>query len=224
MTSILQYLKGNVFIIIGVLIMLHWVALVIDRITHNISYNLFWFSHLALVLAAAGFILRSNLLLTTSLISILLGHGLWVFDLLVLVITGNSPLNYSSYFFDLSFYRKILTAHHIYLIPLLLITLWKQKKISKYGWLLASILFAAASFLTVFFVPKEYNVNCAHFVCPALIEIFPFLGFLATLDAFNYLIAIIVIMSLFGFLLPNVLIYWLFKLRKQPAVQGNESK
>ncbi|MCK4521703.1 MAG: hypothetical protein KAU20_03950 [Nanoarchaeota archaeon] len=204
--------EKNIFICIGILLLIHWILLVIDRIIYNILPNLFWVSHLALIAAAVGFILRSNFLLSVSLILVLLIHGLWIYDYITLLITGNPPLNFVPYMVKLSIYRKILTTHHIYLIPLLFISLWKQKKISKYGWLFASALFAFSTFFSYFFLPRDYNINCAHFICPIIVDMLPFLGFLTSLHPIAYLFSLNIITDIVIFLSLNIIIYYIFKL------------
>ena len=206
------FTEKNVFIGIGIFLLIHWVLLVINRVMSHLVPNLFWLSHVVLLAAGIGFILRNNLVLSGSLISVILGHGLWVYDLIVLLATGSSPLNYASYVLEISFYGKFLAMHHVYLIPLLFIALWKQKKISKYGWGFSSALFAFITFSSYLFLPREHNVNCAHFICPVALEIFPFLGFLTKLHTIAYLLIMNIIIAILIFLVFNIILYYGFKL------------
>ena len=196
------------FIIIGVILLIHWIALVIHRITTGIFPNIFFISHLALLLAAIGFFYRNNLLLSGSLIAVLIGHALWVIDLLKYIITGTSYWQYSAYFFELTWYAKLLTLHHVYLIPLLIFALWKQKKFNINGWLVASLLYVSSSLISLLFLPRAYNINCAHFACPVAIEIFPFLETFSGLGSFTYFIVANLFMAVFAFLIPSLVIWW----------------
>lgn len=208
--------EKNIFIFIGIFIVIHWILLVIDRITYNILPNLFWMSHLALLLAAIGFISRNNLLLTASLISIFVIHGVWIYDLVVTLTTNLTPFDFTPYILKLPFYRKILSSHHIYLIPLLLVALWRQKKLSKYGWLLASGIFAFATFFSYFFLPRSFNINCAHYACDIALKILPF-NFLTKLSPMPYLIVLNIITAIMIFLLTNIIIYYIFR-KIQPHI------
>jgi len=206
------FTEKNIFIIIGIILIIHWILLVIARTRSDFLANLFWVSHLALLLAGIGFILKSNLLLTGSLISVVIVHGFWIYDFLVLLITGNSPLDYASYFPMLTIYGKFLTIHHIYLIPLLLVALWRQKKVSICGWLVASVLFAFSTIASFLFLSKEYNINCAHYICDIILKVLPFLGFLTNLNPIVYLLMLNLLTDIFVFLLFNVLLYYSFVL------------
>ena len=181
-------MKQNKFTYIGLFLLLHLILLIIDRINYNILFNLLWISHFALLIAAIGFFTRNNFILSGSLVSVLVVHGIWIIDYASLILTGNSLTGYTLYMLDLSLYRKLITFHHIYLIPLLLWALWKQRKISKYGWILAAALFAVLSLLTFIFTPIAYNVNCAHSICSEIKVIFPFTSFLDNLHPVAYLI------------------------------------
>ena len=197
------------FIYIGIILLIHWILLVNDRITYSISLNLFWISHLALLTSAIGFILRSNIILSSSLISIFIMHGLWVIDFIFLLF-GNSPSTYTDYVLKLGPERRILTFHHIYLIPLLLWALWKQRKISKHAWIFASLFFLILSIISNF-LPGEHNINCAHFVCIPITTIFPFFAIFNNPNPIFYLISLNLFMALFIFYLPNKLISYIFK-------------
>ena len=202
----LNFLRKIFDYIIALILLSHWILLVQDRIVNQIPLNLFWLSHLALLITSLGLFFRNGLLLTTALVSILVLHGLWIIDFIFLLL-GNSPSGYTEYFLRLTFYRMFLTSHHIYLIPLLIFTL--RKKINNNGWILASILFAILSILSFLFLPKEFNINCAHYVCKPLQDIFPFLEI--SFSGFIYLIILNIFVDLFLFYLPNKFLVFIFK-------------
>jgi hypothetical protein len=214
-----KFWKDNAQIIVGVILLLHWAALVYDRITHQFVFNLFWVSNLALLLAAIGLVLRSNILQSGALVSVLFGHAVWAYDVIILALTGNAPLSYSSYFFELSLSGKLLTSHHLYLAPTLLIILWSQRKISKYGWIVASLLFVFATLSSFFILPEEYNLNCAHSPCAPALELLPFIAHLTHLSSAAYLIFVNIVVAIVGFALPNALLSWMFGRMKQRHTQ-----
>ena len=205
-------MKQKYFIYIGILLFVHWILLVNDRIINNIPLNLFWISHFVLLISSIAFILRNNLLLTGSLISIFVMHGLWIIDFISLLVIGNSPSSYTQYVTRLGPERIFLTFHHIYLIPLLLWSLWKKKKISKYGWTFASLFFAFLSLISFLFFPKEYNINCAHSICAPILKVFPFLP---NINSIIYLIFLNIFMAIFIFYLPNKFLVFLFQRLKK---------
>ncbi|MBI2176487.1 hypothetical protein HYU40_04055 [Candidatus Woesearchaeota archaeon] len=206
--GVLTLLRGKYSEIIGALLLLHWVALLIDRLTGKFLYNLLWMSHIGLLLAAVGFLRRNNLLLSAALISVFLGHGLWIYDFAMLMVTGASPLDYSIR--PAGLLQVPLTSHHLYLAPLLLLALWRQRKISPKGWMVASAVFAFASTASFLFVSPEFNVNCIHSPCEELPRIFPFLQSLE-LNPLAYFLLANATMAAIGFFLPNLLLLRLFR-------------
>lgn len=204
------------YTIIGLFLIFHYILLIIDRYQHDMLYNLVWISHLTLLLAAIAFLTRNNLLLSGALVSVMVVHGIWIFDFIYMVVTGLSPIDYTAYVLELPTYRKILTVHHIYLIPLLLFTLLKQKRVDLRGWYVAALLFAFATLSSVLFVDPSYNLNCAHTTCPALLIAFPSLSFLSQLSQITYLVMINLLMGALGFFLPNLVLYGLFSQYVEP--------
>ncbi len=202
--------QKKIFIYIGLFLLLHLILLVIDRINYNIIFNLLWVSHFALLTSSIGFILRNNFILSGSLISVFIVHLVWVIDLIGLIIMGSSPTGYTSYLLDLSLYRKFLSFHHIYLSPLLLWALWKQKRISKYGWIFAAFLFGILSLIVFIFVSKDYNVNCANYICDVVKIIIPPIKFLENFSPIFYLITLNILVDSIIFFLVNILIYKIF--------------
>lgn len=203
--------QKNIFIYIGLLLLLHWILLVINRINYNILFNLLWICHFTLLIAASGFIKRNNFILSGSLVSVLVFQVSWIIDFISLSLTGNSLFGFTSYLPDYSLYGKLLTFHHIYLSPLLLWALWKQKKISKYGWILAASIFALLSLITFIFVPTDYNVNCVHSICDVVKNIIPPISYLDNLSPVSHLILLNIIVDVIVFFLVNMIFYYIFK-------------
>jgi|TARA_Y100000310_G_scaffold345729_1_gene468930 hypothetical protein len=202
----------KIFIYLGLFLLLHWTLLVIDRFYYTIPFNLLWISHLSLLIAAIGFLLRNNFILSGSLISVLIVHSVWIIDFISVILTGSSLTGYTSYLINLNLYRKILTSHHIYLSPLLLWALWKQKKISKNAWVLAAFIFAISSLIIFIFLPLNgNNINCMQHLCDVVKIIFPFTIFLDNLNPIIYLITLNILIDLIVFFLLNRIIYYLFK-------------
>lgn len=208
-----SFLSKYSYQIIGFILTINWILLVIDRIQYGITYNLFWISHLALLLAIIGFFLGSDLLLSGALISILVVHGFWIIDFIGMVLTGSSPFGYTSYIMLLTPYRRLITAHHLYLLPLLVITVWKRKKINPRGWVVASALFLIATSMALAY-PVAYNLNCAHFACPTAIKIVPLLGILTKTYHLAYFIFLNLIVSVFVFFIPNIILSKMFQMRR----------
>jgi len=198
---------------IGYFLLLHWIVLLFDRAVHDQLYNMFWVSHLALLLVVIGFLAGSTLILTGALISVVIVHGLWIYDLIALMFTGVAPLNYVTYVQTLPLFRKVLTIHHIYLLPLLFAWLW-DKRFDAKGWLVATGLFLFSTLISFIALPYEYNINCAHEICPLSLQLFPFLSFAATYGPIGRLIVTNLSMAA-GFLLINVALLQFTKISKK---------
>jgi len=208
--SIFSYIKENLSQTIGYILLFHWVLLLIDRVAAGQIHNLFWFSHVILLLTAIGFIMKNELLLMGALAGIVIVHGFWIYDFILLMVTGVTELNNSAYFLSLDLYRRVLTSHHLYLIPLLTGWLISVRKVNIFGWLIASAAFLFATSASFFFLPKEYNINCVHLACPPTLELLPVFSAIITYSPFLYFLFVNGIMG-FGFFVLNMLLYWVFE-------------
>lgn len=191
--------------VVGFILLAHFVMLVMDRVTKGYAHNLFWISHLALLIAAIGFIYSSDLLTSGALVLVLIVHAFWIGDFIALVVNTISPLDYTSYWLDLTLYEKFLTIHHLYLLPLLLGWTVMQRKIHKKAWVVAGIVYASAVLFSLLFLPAYANINCAHEICQVAFNIFPMFEFLSYYPSGIQAIILVLIMGAGFFVVNNFL-------------------
>lgn len=187
--------------LIGRVLLLHWILLAVQRISSGNGANLLWMSHLGLLVAALGFLSGNDLLITAALLMVLIGHAAWLVDFALMLARG-SAWGISSYFFELSALGKLLTIHHLYLLPLMFALV---RKIHPHGWLIASAAFAVATLAVFVLLPGE-NVNCAARPCGSLVETIPLLAHLPRGGL--YLVLLNAATDLLAFALPNLALLW----------------
>jgi hypothetical protein len=85
--------------------------------------SLLWMCYIAMIIMAAGILMRKPNLIVSQMMILLIPDLLWVFDFIAILITGNSVLGVSKYFFmgNRTILQEILSLQHFYTIPL---SLW----------------------------------------------------------------------------------------------------
>ncbi len=161
--------------------------------------DLFWISHLGTLIGGIGAILMNRLLVSVALICLFVHHGFWMADTFTWFITGSFPFGTTSYLKDAEFWTWLKTSNHFFTVPALLVISYFLKGISKYAWIWCGALFSVLTAASYFFLPPEANVNCAHGLWPGMENIF--LGVLANLNSWLYLVSII-LLNIFANHLP----------------------
>jgi MSHA pilin protein MshA len=99
---------------------LHFAFVVSHKLASGAGVELLWISNASLALCAVGVALNGRALLSALLILLLVPHGAWLADCFGWLATGRFPLGFTAYLAHASFADWIATAHHFYLLPLLL--------------------------------------------------------------------------------------------------------
>ena len=124
--------------------------------------ELAWLCHVTLLLAAVGLILNRPMLIHAALIAVLGPHSLWLLDLMGSWLLGHSPFGITAYLTGEPWWVWLSTAHHFYLMPMLLWVVLRSGDRPRGAVWLASVIYL---YLTVFshaFLPATDNVNYAH--------------------------------------------------------------
>ncbi|GJM23824.1 MAG: hypothetical protein DHS20C16_02390 [Phycisphaerae bacterium] len=112
---------SNASLILGAVLLFHFVLVVIIKIRIGQPTDLLWMSHVGLATAAFGFFLNKPVLVTAAFIELLALHSLWLYDCLTWMIAGSFPMGLATYLVDANVWVWTATAHHFFLLPLLLI-------------------------------------------------------------------------------------------------------
>jgi hypothetical protein len=113
-----------------------------------------------------GLLLRSALLVSTALTSILLLHALWLLDAALGLATGTFPLRATGYLADAPVWIWLATAHHFYLGPLLLLLVLRARSYTMAALPAAMLLFAVLTLVSRWALPAVSNVNHAFTLLP----------------------------------------------------------
>jgi MSHA pilin protein MshA len=159
-------LNDRTWPMLGMVLFAHFVLLCLLKMSRGIEGEILWISHAGLVLAGTGFILRSPLLVSTAFTIVAGPHLIWIFDAVVGLITGRFPLGATRYLVGADLVTVLSTTHHVYLTPLLVLWLHKQRESSRECFWLAGGIVLTLVALSRFALPPELNVNFAHAVLP----------------------------------------------------------
>lgn len=124
--------------------------------------ELAWLCHVTLLLAAVGLLLNRRLLVHTALIAVLGPHTLWLMDLFVSLLIGYSPFGITGYLDGEPWWVWLSTAHHFYLMPMLIWIVMRDRVRPRGALWLASALYLYLTLLSHAFLPASDNVNYAH--------------------------------------------------------------
>ncbi len=146
---------------LGVLLLVQFILVVAIKIKIGKPADILWMSHVGLLTAAIGFFARKPILVTVALIELLALHSLWLYDFLSWVTGGTFPMGIANYLINADALVWIATAHHFFLLPLLLIAV-KRKPYKP----TEALLIAIATYLILIcacraFTTPALNINYA---------------------------------------------------------------
>lgn len=155
---------------------------------------------MGLLIAAAGFLHRSVLLIGTALISVFVVHSLWLVDCVIWLLTSHFVLGVTHYLDGAGLGVWVATAHHFYLVPLLLISVLRSRRCPRASFPAAVALFLSLSLISRGFLAPANNVNFSFHVDTSLD--WAFLDWANRLPGPVYLMVLNAFVSA-GFFLPS---------------------
>jgi len=129
--------------------------------------RVFWFCSFGFLIVLIGYFRKKSLILTSTLCLLFTIEVLWMISFflnLTFIIAGvDTFTNVSKYVFapDYPKIRLAITMYHFLILPTILIGLYKIKKIHRYGWIGAMILFFMFLCLGYLFPDVADNMNCS---------------------------------------------------------------
>ncbi len=151
----------------GVALLVHFAIIVAIKLRTGNGAELFWISHVALLMAGVGLVWGSPVLWTAALTNIFMLHILWLFDFFGWLIAGWFPLGGCEYMIAAGTATWFATLHHFYLLPLLLLLFARQRRYSLEAPLTATAVFVYLTIVSRAFLPAGVNVNFAFRVTSA---------------------------------------------------------
>ena len=199
-----QLLRGRW---VGLLLLVDFAIVCTINFAYDKGSEIWWMSHVGLLIAGLGFVGRSAMLISTALISIFVLHSLWLVDCVVWLVTDQFVLGVTTYLQDARLGVWVATAHHFYLVPLLLISVLHSRRGPRASFPAAVALFIFLSLISRAFLAPADNVNFAFRVDTRLD--WTFLHWINHLPPSTYLLALNAFVSA-GFFLPSYigLRYW----------------
>ncbi|MEK6913215.1 MAG: hypothetical protein AABW47_00910 [Nanoarchaeota archaeon] len=124
--------------------------------------GLLWLCYTAITLMVIGIIFKKPNLILSQVMIIMIPDLFWIVDFFGILITGNSILGITTYFFDNNFLlKKNLTLQHIFTFPLAVLALSIIKIKPNNKILLISLGEMGIFFLiSLFLLPPAYGINC----------------------------------------------------------------
>jgi len=123
--------------------------------------DILWMSHVGLATAALGFFAGKPVLVTAAFIELLALHSLWLYDCLSWMIAGSFPMGLATYLTSANALVWTATAHHFFLLPLLLVTVRVKPRHPKEALLIAIATYLVLTCLCRAFVEPALNINYA---------------------------------------------------------------
>ncbi|MCA9145143.1 MAG: hypothetical protein H6823_03795 [Planctomycetaceae bacterium] len=156
---------------LGVLLAAHFLFACLVKVWDGTPWQLLWFCHISLALAAIGCLASSKLLKATALTNVCVLHSLWILDFAAGSSTGTFPLGLSAYVQDLDLWGWAASVHHLYLLPLLFWMFWREREYPREAWLLSATLFVLVMLASRALLSPGQNVNYSYFI-PESLQIF----------------------------------------------------
>jgi len=187
---------------IGVLYLLLGVLAFYNAIRYTETAGILWFSYISFFLIGIGILTRNSYLIGSQLNIIFIPYLVWNIDFLYVLFTGNSLWGITNYFFtQRPLMTQIVTAQHIFTIPVSLLAIYFIKLKRKDFWKL-SVIQVTVLFLIIRIIGSaEENVNCVFsnclpfYVSPVIYPIFWFLFYGIMIFLTNFLLTKIKIFS-----------------------------
>lgn len=136
------------------------------------SSRVFWLCYLGMILIGIGAIKRDEVLIKSQLNILTIPLIIWTLDFIIIILSGNSFLNTSNYFFELRPFAKIISLEHLFLIPAGVACLFLANKTNQKSRITGLISFIQVIFilvLTRLLTSPAENVNCVFESCVSLI-------------------------------------------------------
>ncbi len=152
----------------GILLLAHFLFVCLVKVGYGTPWQLLWFCHLSLGLAAVGVLTRSTLLKATALTNVLVLHSLWIVDFLYGSVAGTYPFALSAYVADIDVVSRLASMHHLYLLPVLLWKFWRDREYPREAWLVSATLFVIVMLASRSLLSPAENVNYSYFIPDSL--------------------------------------------------------
>ncbi len=147
---------------VGVGLLMHFAVVCAIKIARGVGEEILWFSHVALMLAGIGLVRRSALLPAVSLTLVLVLEGLFLLDWVSGLLFQVYPLNATGHLKDENLWGWIATAHHFYLVPLLLVLVTRSGRYPARSLSFALSLAVSLIVVSRLWLPPSINVNYAY--------------------------------------------------------------
>lgn len=199
--------------LLGMLLGVHFLFACTVKISHGTPWQLLWFCHISLAVAAIGFLTESKLLRATALTNVLVLHSLWIIDFIYGTLTGTFPFAFSAYVAEVDIWNWIVSLHHLYLLPLLIWSFWRDTDYPREAWLLSATSFVVVMLACRGLLSPVQNVNYAYYI-PDSLQVSG-LSTLNQLPSEFYLIGVHVVANVVAFFPAAFVLNAIAQLRRQ---------
>ena len=187
----------------GAVLLVQYVLMVAIKIATGLTQEIAWMSHVALLMAAVGLLLRIELLIAAAFVATGVLHTLWLGDCAAWMAAGRFPLGVTNYLAHADVWVWLSTLHHFYLLPVLL---WATRRLDRWpgeALLLAVALQLVLTIASHAFLDRHLNVNYAFGVLTAIDH--PLVHIANRLPGTLYLLALVSFETVFMFMPADML-------------------
>ena len=188
---------------LGLLLLANFAALCAIKLARGRGVEIWWMSHVGLLLAGLGLVGRSTLTVAAALTCILLLHAVWLFDCIGWLLFGAFPLGLTGYLEQADLWAWVTTAHHFYLTPLLVVVTIRHGTYPAAAWPAATAVYLVLTLVSRAALSPAQNVNWAFGLEPLIAR--PLVDRINALPGGVYLLGLNAVVSVVIFL-PTVLI------------------
>jgi hypothetical protein len=153
---------------LGAALVVHFAAICVIKASSGRPEEIGWLSHMGLLLAGGGLLLRSALPVATALTCVLVLHGIWVFDAVSWMVCGAFPIGVATYLPEANVWDWVATLHHFYLAPVLLFLIARARVWPEESLPAAMVVYLALTVFSRAAIAPAANINYAFGVRTAL--------------------------------------------------------
>jgi hypothetical protein len=174
--------------IAGAALMINFAVVAAACIQLRVQEQVWWMSHVALLVGGTGLLLRSPILMSTALAGVLVPHALWIVDWICGFGFGVHPLGVTHYLHDAGVLMWVKTLHHFYLVPALLWAVALERRYAAGLVPTAVGLFIVLTLVSRLLLPPASNVNDAFQILPRVDS--PLIAWLNQLDGWRFMVVL----------------------------------
>ena len=158
-------LSNNFYNWLFILLFLILIARLLNAFIENSIAEVFWFCVATLFMLVIGLYLKSNLLISSTLVSSFIIEIFWFIDVISFIFRKKLVLGIAEYLFVLNPLSFMINFYHLFLLLLPPFIILINRDLHKYSWVLSSLYFLFVELITLITQYSTHNINCVRAYC-----------------------------------------------------------